>query len=276
MRWLGHLHLQYSLDGHRTIALDRHHGPLRVLQRLYPEGEAICHHVLVHPPGGIVGGDVLEIDATLAGGTHALVTTPGATRFYRSAGPASVQQVRARLDPGARLEWLPMETIAYPQCIAENRLQFDLGPGAEMIGWDLLALGLPAAGEPWSRGRYTQHLALPGVWREQAVIDAEDRRLLDSPVGWAGHRLLATLWFSAGTALTSDRRTDLLDRARSAIGHSPLARTGGATSPHARLVVVRVLADRVEPAMQLLVAVRNAWRAAAWQLDPHTPRIWRT
>ena len=134
MSWPGQLNLQYSLDGQRTIALDRHHGPLRVLQRLYPEGPAICHHVLVHPPGGIVGGDVMEINAELASGTHALITTPGATRYYRSAGPAAVQQVRARLDPGARLEWLPMETIAYPQCIAENRLQFDLAPGAEMIG----------------------------------------------------------------------------------------------------------------------------------------------
>lgn len=276
MSWPGQLNLQYALDGHRTIALDRHHGPLRVLQRLYPEGESICHHVLVHPPGGIVGGDVLEIQAELASGTHALITTPGATRYYRSAGPAAVQQVRARLDPGARLEWLPMETIAYPQCIAENRLQFDLAPGAEMIGWDLLALGLPAAGEHWKRGRYTQRLELPGVWLEQAVIDAEDHRLLDSPLGWAGRRLLGTLWFSAGTALSTDRRTDLLDRARVAIGQSTLSSTGGATAPHPRLVVVRVLADRVEPAMQMLVAVRNAWRAAAWQLAPNPPRIWRT
>jgi urease accessory protein len=276
MGWLGHLNLQYTLDGRRTIALDRHHGPLRVLQRLYPEGEAVCHHVLVHPPGGIVGGDVLEIHAELAAGTHALITTPGATRYYRSAGQPAVQRVHARLDAGARLEWLPMETIAYRQCMAENRLQFDLAAGAEMMGWDLLALGLPAAGEHWDRGRYTQHLELPGVWLEQAVIDAADRRLLDSPVGWAGRRVLGTVWFAEGATMSTDRRTDLLERARTTIGSSPLSATAGATAPHARTVVVRVLADRVEPAMQLMVAVRNAWRAAAWQLDPHTPRIWRT
>lgn len=276
MSWLGHLNLRYGLDGRRTTALDRHHGPLRVLQRLYPEGEAICHHVLVHPPGGIVGGDVLEINAELAEGTHALITTPGATRYYRSAGQPAMQRVRARLEPGARLEWLPLETIAYRQCIAENHLHFDLAPEAEMIGWDLLALGLPAASEHWDRGRYTQHLELPGVWREQAVIDAKDHRLLDSPVGWAGRRVLGTLWFAAGTALPNDRRNHLLDSARAAANGSPLATTAGATAPHARTVVMRILADRVEPAMQLMVAVRNAWRLAAWQLDPQVPRIWRT
>jgi urease accessory protein UreH len=59
MSWHGHLNLDYRREGERTVALDRHDGPLRVLQRLYPEGPRVCHHVLVHPPGGIVGGDVL-------------------------------------------------------------------------------------------------------------------------------------------------------------------------------------------------------------------------
>lgn len=141
--WHGHLQLDYRRDGERTTALDRHHGPLRVLQRLYPEGERICHHVLVHPPGGIVGGDVLQIDLRQAAGTHAVITTPGATRFYRSAGERAVQGLDARLAEAARLEWLPMETIAYRGCRAENRLHFELAPGAGLLGWDMLALGLP-------------------------------------------------------------------------------------------------------------------------------------
>jgi urease accessory protein len=276
MPWLGHLQLHYRLDGQRTTALDRHHGPLRVLQRLYPEGDAVCHHVLVHPPGGLVGGDVLEIDAQLDPGTHALITTPGATRFYRSAGQPAVQQVRAQVAEGARLEWLPLETIAYAQCQAENRLVFTLDPGAEMMGWDLLALGLPAADRPWDQGRYTQHLTLPGVWLEHAVVDAHDRRLLDSPLGWAGRRVLGTMWFAAGRDLETARRTALLDSARDALCASPLHSHAGATAPHARVVVVRVLADRVEPAMQAMVAVRQAWRSVAWQLAAHPPRIWRT
>lgn len=276
MRWHGHLKLHYTRDGDRTIAHDRHDGPLRVLRRLYPEGPGICHHVLVHPPGGIAGGDVLEIDATLEGGTHALITTPGATRFYRSAGATAAQRTTLRLAAHARLEWLPLETLAYCGCIAENHLSVELDAGAEAMGWDLLALGLPAAGEAFERGSFLQHLELPGQWLERGRIDAADTRLLDSPLGWAGRRVLATLWFAAGADLPGARRDSLLDAARADLAASPLAATAGATSPHARVVVLRVLAERVEPAMNLLLQVRAAWRRAAWDLAAEPPRIWRT
>ena len=182
--WQGHLSLDYHRTEHGTSALDRHHGPLRVLQRLYPEGPAICHHVLVHPPGGIVGGDQLPVEATLAPGSHALITPPGATRFYRSAGTPARQTVRARVADGARLEWLPLETLAYNGCVAENTLRFELDPGAEMIGWDLLALGLPAAGQGFERGSLQQRLEIPGRWLEQGRIAADDAVLLDAPLGW--------------------------------------------------------------------------------------------
>ena len=277
MPWHARLQLHYTHDGHTTGALDRHEGPLRVLQRLYPEGPGICHHVLVHPPGGIVGGDVLALEARLERHCHALITTPGATRFYRSAGDTSTQSVQASLADGARLEWLPMETIAYSACQAHNQLRFDLAPGAEMIGWDLLALGLPAAGQAFECGRFVQQLELPGAWLERGCIDAADVRLLDSPLGWAGRRVLATMWFAAGSALQPARRDALLDGARSAAAsHATLSAHAGATAPHDRVVVLRALADRVEPAMQLLKQVWAAWRGTAWELAATPPRLWRT
>ena len=274
--WRGHLALHYRRDGERTIAHDRHHGPLRVLQRLYPEGPAICHHVLVHPPGGIVGGDELVIDATLDPGTHALVTTPGATRFYRSAGASATQSATLRLGEGARLEWLPLETLAYDGCLAESRLRLALAPGAQAMGWELLALGLPAAGQAFERGRYLQQLELPGVWLERGLIDAADRQLLDSPLGWAGRRVLATLWFTTGDALPEARRDRMLDAAREVVDADPLRDFAGATAPHDRVLLLRVLAPRVEPAFALLTQVRAAWRRTAWDLDAPPPRIWRT
>ena len=277
MPWHARLQLHYTHDGSGTGALDRHEGPLRVLQRLYPEGPDICHHVLVHPPGGIVGGDVLELDARLESRCHALITTPGATRFYRSAGDTSTQSVQATLAEGARLEWLPMETIAYSACLAHNQLRFDLAPGAEMIGWDLLALGLPAAGQAFQHGRFVQHLELPGAWLERGCVDAADTRLLDSPLGWAGRRVLATMWFAAGSSLPAARRDALLDSARDAVAaQATLSAQAGATAPHERVVVLRALAERVEPAMQLLKDVWAAWRATAWELSATAPRLWRT
>lgn len=277
MSWHGHLSLQYQRDADgRTTAHDRHDGPLRVLQRLYPEGPAVCHHVLVHPPGGIVGGDVLEVDAVLGPDAHALITTPGATRFYRSAGALAEQSVQACLAPGARLEWLPLETLAYDGCIARNTLRFELSPGAQMIGWDALALGLPAAGQAFGQGCFEQHLELPGVWLERGRVSGDDQALLDSPLGWAGHRVLATLWFASGEPMHDPLREGLLDAARTAAAASALQPQAGATSADARVVVLRVLADRVEPAMQLLIAVRAAWREIAWHLPATLPRVWQT
>lgn len=281
MGWHGHLHLDYTRadsGAHaRTIALDRHSGPLRVLQRLYPEGDAICHHVLVHPPGGIVGGDVLEIEARLGASSHALITTPGATRYYRSAGATAVQQLHARVADGARLEWLPLETIAYDACIAENRLRFELAPEAEMFGWDLLALGLPAARQPWQRGSYRQRLELPGVWLEQAHIDAHDTLLLDSPLGWDGQRVLGTFWFATGRPIERTRREALIEQARTLIdADTVVGPRAGVSCTHDEVIVLRALAARVEPLMALFSRVRAAWRQTAWGLPPCPPRIWRT
>jgi urease accessory protein len=272
--WLGQLDLDYRLEHGRTIALDRHTGPLRVLQRLYPEGDAVCHHVLVHPPGGIVGGDQLTVEARLAPGSHALITTPGATRFYRSAGAPARQTVRARVSDGARLEWLPLETLAYSGCVAENALCFELAPGAEMIGWDLLALGLPAADQAFVRGEIRQRLEIPGRWLEQGRIGAEDSALLDSPLGWAGHRALATLWCAAGSGLDAARREALLEAAREAITASPLAATAGASAADDGVVVCRALAPRTEALFALARAVRAAWRRVAWGLAENPSRLW--
>jgi len=276
MSWQGHLQLAYRREADRTIVLDRHDGPLRVLKSLYPEAPQVCHSVLVHPPGGIVGGDVLAIDATLAANAHALITTPGATRFYRSLGEPALQEVQVRAAEGARLEWLPLETLAYSGCLAETRVRFELAPGAEMIGWDVLALGLPASDQGFERGSYTQAIDLPGCWLERGRIAADDARLLDSPLGWDGQRVLATLWFAGGRALHTARRDALLDAARASTAESALRERCGATAPNDRVVVLRALAPRVEPAMQLLTDVWARWRQAAWQLPACTPRVWRT
>ncbi|MEO8807085.1 MAG: urease accessory protein UreD, partial [Burkholderiaceae bacterium] len=168
------------------------------------------------------------------------------------------------------------ETIAYSGCIAENRMRFTLAPSAEMIGWDVLALGLPTSNQPFERGTFTQSIELPGRWLERGVVDSGDTRLLDSPLGWAGHRVMGTLWFASGAALPEPRRDALLDAARAVVDKHPLRTTAGATALQDGAIVLRVLAPRVEPLMNLLAAVWAEWRHVAWQLAGCTPRVWRT
>lgn len=274
MAWHASLRLDYTREGGRSVARFAHDGPLRILQSLWPEGDAVCHNVLVHPPGGLVGGDTLQVAVTAQEDSHGLVTTPGASRFYRSDGELALQDVRIGVEGGARLEWLPLEALYYSGCRAENRLVMDLAPGAELLGWDVAALGLPQAGQPFARGSVLQHLELEGHWLERGRIAAEDARLMDGPLGLAGHRCLASLFFATGSDVPRTRREQLLDAAREVIGEHELAATAGATAPGPRVIVVRVLAPLVEPALQLLKSVRRAWRPLLWNVPGVDPRGW--
>ncbi len=280
MLWHARLDLDYTLEAGRTVARFVHNGPLRILQSLYPEGDAICHNVLVHPPSGLVGGDVLEVNITASAGAHGLITTPGASRFYRSDGETAAQHTRIALAAGARIEWLPLEALCYSGCIAENRLTMDIAHGAELMGWDVTALGLPHADQPFVRGTFLQHIELPGVWLERGRIAADDARLMEGPLGLAGHRCVATLFLASGTPLARERRDHALQLARDVIDAHPFAgRAGdaglaGATSPSAQVIAVRAVAPVVEPAITLLRAVRAAWRAGLWELAPTVPRTW--
>jgi urease accessory protein len=276
MTWHAQLDIDYTLEQQRTVARHTHNGPLRVLQSLYPEGDAVCHNVLVHPPGGLVGGDTLDMSISAQGTAHGLITTPGATRFYRSAGEPAVQHTHITLNDQARLEWLPLEAIAYNQCLAENRLTLTLAPQAEFMGWDVTAFGLPNAALPFEQGRFLQHIEVPGVWLERGLLDATDTRLMDGPLGLAGQRCMASLFFVSGTPLARGRREAGLEVARQVIAAHPLNPTAGATCPNGQVMVVRVLSPLVEPAMQLLRQVWVGWRAHFWQMHGESPRIWAT
>jgi urease accessory protein len=274
MPWHAQLAIDYTVESGRTVARHSHSGPLRVLQSLYPEGDSVCHNVLVHPPGGLVGGDTLDIRVHAQSGSHGLITTPGATRFYRSDGLAARQTTRLSLGEHARLEWLPLEAICYSACVAENHLTLDLAPGAELMGWDITALGLPHANQPFTLGSLRQHIELPGVWLERGTLDAADTHLLNSPAGMAGFRCMGTLFIVAGSPMTRERRQLALDCVRADITQHALAATSGVTSPSARVVVVRVLAPVVEPVMDLFRTLRNSWRAQLWGKPASNPRVW--
>jgi urease accessory protein len=274
MTWHASLQLDYTLESERSVARYLHSGPLRILQSLYPEGDAVCHNVLVHPPSGLVGGDTLDMQVSVGPGAHGLVTTPGATRFYRSEAGLATQQVKAQVAAGGRREWLPLEAIAYNGCDALNRAVFELDPGAEMMAWDITALGLPAADLPFEQGQFRQHIEVAGAWLERGTLNAEDTRLMNSPLGMAGQRCMASLVFSSGSALAPERTDRALALARECIEASTLRLSAGATSPHPQIMVLRVLSPVTEPAVQLLREVWAAWRQEMWSLTGAMPRLW--
>lgn len=275
MPWHARLDLNYRREGASTVLRHEHTGPLRILKSLYPEGEHICHNVVIHPPGGLVGGDTLDVQVHAGAGTHALISTPGATRFYRSDGPPATQQMAVSLEEGARLEWLPLETIAYSGCNAHNTLTATLAPSAEWLGWDVCALGLPTANQPFERGSLTQRLEIPGLWLEHARLDAADTRLLASPLGLGGQRCLGTLWLASGSAFTRERREHLLETVRGVLQAEPDGVDAGATCPNPQMLVLRAVAPLVEPLMALFQRTWATLRAEAWGLASVPPRIWK-
>jgi urease accessory protein len=178
-----------------TMARSQHVGPLRIQKLLYPEGPGLCHAIIVHPPGGIAGGDELVIDTNVAPGASALITTPGATRWYGSMGATATQRVLLNIEGDC--EWLPMETIVYDQARAHSEIQIDCGDQARMIGWDTLIFGRQSFGEDFSEGQFHQTISCRFndrlLWQERTRVAGDDP-LFNSPIGFQGQRAASTLW----------------------------------------------------------------------------------
>lgn len=273
MSWSASLTLQYQRDGARTVLRHQHQGPLRIFKSLYPEGDGVCHNVIVHPPGGLVGGDDIHIDVHVQPHAHALISTPGATRYYASDHDAASQRTTVRVGEGARLEWLPLETIAYSGCRGRNQWHAALAPSAQVIAWDVLALGLPHASQAFASGWFEQQVCIDGLWREQGRIAADDHRLLHSPLGLASHTCMGTLWWACGTPPSNALRESVLGACRAALDGGD--GVSAVTCPNEHVLAVRSLALTAEPVMHALQAAWAAVRQSAWAMDAPQPRIWQ-
>lgn len=259
--WNAHLSLGFARSGAKTVLAHRSHdGPLVVQKPLYPEGEAVCHAIVVHPPGGIAGGDQLSLEAKGQG--HAVLTTPGAAKWYRSAGAWARQKLSFEVE--GTLEWLPRETIVFDGALAELECEVRLASGARYIGWELVCLGRTGSGERFSRGtlRLYSNFMRDGkpLWLERGVIEGGGA-LMRSPVGLAGKSVFGSLIAAAPSFEPS-----IVNRCREI----------AATTVLPGLLIARYLGDSTEEAFDQFRALWALLRPAVSGRDAVEPRIWRT
>lgn len=182
------------------LAHRKHHGPLRVQRPFYPEGRNGCCHVyLLHPPGGLVSGDELRIEASVGEGAHVLLTTPAAAKLYKadSHGVAWGQHTRLQVAKNGILEYLPQETLAFDGSRGEQTTTIELETGAKCLGWEILALGRPASNLPFVSGHLEQRfrLLMDGrpLWLERQLMDPTHPRF-KGHWGQGNATVQATLW----------------------------------------------------------------------------------
>ena len=270
--WQAHLRLGFPLhDGVSRLVERAHSGPLRVQKPLYPEGDAVCHAIIIHPPGGVVGGDQLAVDATAGEGAHALLTSPGAAKWYRANGHVSGQHIALRAGSGAAIEWLPQESIFFDQACVRLRHEVELAPDASYICCYIVCLGRSASGEVFNTGSISQQVQIRRggklLWWEQGVL-AAGGALMASPLGLAGHTVCATL-IAVGRPIAPAVLAAVREIA------VPDGAAFGATHMKS-LVVVRLLCGDSEAARRIMLAAWLLLRPAMLGRDAVVPRIWNT
>jgi urease accessory protein len=262
--WKAELRLGFEARAGRSVLAERRHdGPLVVQKPLYPEGDAVCHAIVVHPPAGVAGGDELALEVRAGAGAHALLTTPGAGKWYRSAGPWAAQ--RLRFDVAGALEWLPQETIVFDGARARLETEVRLEGEASYLGWEILCLGRTGSGETFDSGevRLGTRIYRDGklLWLERGRLDGGGA-LLSSPAGLQGKPVCATL------VASHDFPTIDLAACRQIESLSVTQLPG--------VLVARYLGHSTEQAKRLLVRLWTILRPALFGRDAAPPRIWST
>jgi urease accessory protein len=264
--WQAELRLGFARRGDKTLLQQRYHrGPLTVQRPFYPESN-VCHVYVLHPPGGVVAGDELQLSIAADTASHALITTPAAGKFYRSAGKHALQSVQLSVAADASVEWLPQETIVYDGARVDSRMVVDLAQNAGFIGWDVVVLGRPASGEGFDNGQARLHWQI----RHDGRVRYRERLQLDRQSflarwGLAGHSACASLFAYPTTAQHLARVQALLAGHR----HCGVTRIDG-------LLICRGLDHRADQLRQLFEQVWALLRPDIVGYNACPPRIWAT
>lgn len=254
--------LLQPVSGKTRVALQQHIGPLRIQRAFYPEGD-VCHLYLLHPPGGVVGGDSLSTHVELQPVAKALLTMPGATKFYRSKGETACVEQSLQLQENSELEWLPPGSIFFPGCRTQLKNEFHLKTGSRLIAWETFCFGRPVMGEAFDHGSVR---AILRVWCDGILKLNEVLRVEDELSVLAGYHFHSTVLITPACAT-------LLDAVREILGNR--VHPAGATMLD-DLMIIRLL-DRDN--LQLEDDLHQIWRLArpfVMGRSAVSPRIWST
>ena len=323
-RWSARMDLDFAVrQGRTTLTKMQFSGPLRVQRPFYPEAAPVsapgraqasqpCHCCLLHPPGGLVSGDDLNLAVRLEQGAHALLTAPSASKFYAADAHNVAQGQTTDLSvAGGMLEWLPRETIIYDGARAEMRTSVELDNTSACIGWEMICLGRPAANESFTHGSVRQSLILTreGLPLLHEVLRFEGGDALQKcACGLRDQAVSATL-FAVGRGTDDGQDLASLEACCTTLQNmlspnrdfddAPDDASGGPShvagdsSVQARpvslsahmgeragatvrggVLVVRYLGPDMEEARSLLLTAWNLLRPALTGCPPHMPRIW--
>ena len=263
--WQAELSLRHAPRRGRTVLVSREqHGPLLVQHPFYPEAGGVCHTYLLHPPAGIVGGDDLTLNLALEPGAHALITTPGATRWYYSRGLHAQSQLYAHVDENASLEWLPRESLLFDGAHARLATRIELCGNARLLGWEILGLGRPACGEIFEHGQLDFRF---DIMRDGKPLLLERLRGAGPIAGLREHTALASL-----VATPADASALEAARAVCSDAHEALC----AATLIGDLLVCRGIAAQCAPLINFCTRLWSELRPGLLGRAASPPRIWRT
>lgn len=277
-RWQAHLELGLEQSARGTVLKScQHLGPLYVQKPFYPEGRELAHIYLLHPPGGMVSGDDLRISINAANKAQCLITTPGAGRVYRARPDRALQtqQISLNLAAGSTLEWLPLETIIYPDASTDLRTDIHLAAASRVIAWEVTCFGLTASAEPFDRGEISQRLQVfqEGrlLLRERLAMNPERDRLSTARAGLNSCSVNGLML--AGPFSDAEAITPLIEQLRECCDQIDAL---AAVSLNGAFLQVRYLGDCSEQARTLFTRCWKQIRPVLLNREGCAPRIWAT
>lgn len=275
--WIAKLRLAYIRKGDKTILDEmRFKGPLRVQRPFYPE-DGQCHTYLLHPPGGMVSGDHIDIKVDASYGAGSFVTTPSAGKIYAadSANVVQRQDIALNVSGGSTLEFLPQENIVFDGANATLNTQIEIDEASQLISWDILSFGRPYGDRPFTSGSIRQQITLNVGGRlvlHEGFKTDEALNILKSTVGLMGHTNMGSMFICCPAKL--DQYDQWLDQLREHLPFNEHLKTSATLRDG--LIVVRVLGDDIEQVRNLFISLWQRVRKQILNVEPVMPRIWLT